>query len=150
MVLVAWYRDAQQLEWTKSKRIAIVRLGKRPGAWHVQPEFAEARHILFHSRGGVSPPGLWRLRSPGYKVFTDDELKRSGYPSLARGEIYAMFEVEPDPDWAAVEWHRKKLIRAIRDFENRIRHKLVKNIGRRSAYTRILPLSDLLKARLTP
>jgi predicted component of viral defense system (DUF524 family) len=150
MVLVAWYRDAQQLEWTKSKRIAIVRLGKRPGTWHVQPEFAEARHILFHSRGGVSPPGLWRLRSPGYKVFTDDELMRSGYPSLARGEIYAMFEVEPDPDWAAVEWHRKKLIRAIRDFENRIRHKLVKNIGRRSAYTRILPLSDLLKARLTP
>ena len=149
MVLVAWYRDAKQLEWTKSKRIAIVRLGKRPGAWHVQPEFAEARHLLLHSRGGVSPPGLWRLRSPGYKVFTNAELKGTGYPGLAGGEIYALFEVEPDPDWVAVEWHRKKLIRAIRDFESRIRYKLVKNIGRRSAFPRILPLRDLLKARFS-
>jgi predicted component of viral defense system (DUF524 family) len=149
MVLVAWYRDAAQLEWTKLKRVAIVRLGKRPGAWHVQPEFAEARHLLLHNRVCVSPPGLWRLRSPGYKVFTDAELKSTGYPGLAGGEIYALFEVDPDPDWAAVEWHRKKLIRAIRDFENRIRHKLVKNIGRCSAFPRILPLSDLLKARLT-
>ena len=30
---------------------------------------------LLHSRRGPSPPGLWRLRSPGYKVFTDGELK---------------------------------------------------------------------------
>lgn len=148
MVLVGWYRDAKQLAWTKSKGKAIVRLGKRPGAWHVQPEFAEARHLLLHSRGGVSPPGLWRLRSPGYRVFTDSELRSTGYPGLAGGEIYALFEVEPDTEWAAVEWDRKKLIRAIRDFESRIRHKLVKNIGRRSAFPRIVPIRDLLKARL--
>lgn len=149
MVLVAWYRDAKQLAWTKSKGMAIVRLGKRPGAWHVQPEFSEARHLLLHSRGGVSPPGLWRLRTPGYKVFTDTELKDSGYPGLAGGEIYALFEVEQDQNWVAVEWHRKELIRAIRDFESRIRDKLVKNIGRRSAFPRIVPLRDLLKARIS-
>jgi hypothetical protein len=148
MVLVAWYRDAKQLEWTKSKGIAIVRLGKRPGAWHVQPEFAEARHLLLHSRGGVSSPGLWRLQAPGYKVFTDAELRSTGYPGLAGGEIYALFEVAPDAEWAVVEWDRKKLIRAIRDFESRIRRKLVKNIGRRSAFPRIVPMRDLLKARL--
>jgi hypothetical protein len=114
----------------------------------VQPEFAEARHLLLHSRGGVSAPGLWKLRTPGYKVFTDSELKSRGYPGLAGGEIYALFEVEPDPNWMTVEWDRKNLIRAIRDFESRIRHKLVKNIGRRSAYPRILSLQDLLKARV--
>ncbi|MDH3445128.1 MAG: DUF2357 domain-containing protein [Deltaproteobacteria bacterium] len=148
MVLVAWYRDIKQLNWTKSKSLAIVRLGKRPGAWHVQPEFAEVRHLLLHSRGGTSPPGLWRLRSPGYKVFTDTELKITGYPGLAGGEIYAVFEVEPDAEWTIVEWDRKKLIRVIRDFEGRIRHKLVKNVGRQSAFPRIVPLRDLLKARL--
>ncbi len=148
MVLVAWYRDAKQLAWTKSKGIAIVRLGKRSGAWRVQPEFAEARHLLLHSREGVSPLGLWRLRSPGYKVFTDTELRTTGYPGFVGGEIYALFEVAPDVDWASVEWDRKKLIRAIRDFESRMRSKLVKNIGRRSAFPRILPMRDLLKARL--
>ncbi len=150
MVLVAWYKDDKQLAWTTSTGKAIVRLGKRPGAWHIQPEFAEARHLLLHSRGGVSSPGLWRLRSPGYKVYTDTELKNTGYPGLAGGEIYAMFEVEPDPEWSAVEWHRKSLISAIRDFESRIRHKLVKNVGRRSAFPRIIPLRDLLAARRHP
>ena len=147
-VLVAWYRDKKQLEWIEKNRIAIVRLGKRPGAWHVQPEFSEARHLLLHSRGGVSPPGLWKLRSPGYRVYTDTELKATDYPGLAGGDIYALFEVEPDSEWKTVRWHRKKLIRAIRDFESRIRYKLVKNIGRQSAYPRILPLRDLLKAKL--
>jgi hypothetical protein len=128
--------------------VAIVRLGRRSGAWHVQPEFAEARHLLLHSRGGVSSSGLWRLRSPGYKVYTNTELRSTGYPGLARGEIYALFEVEPDPEWADVEWHPLRLIRSIRDFESRIRYKLVKNIGLHSAYPRIIPLSDLLKARL--
>ncbi|MEI6820025.1 MAG: DUF2357 domain-containing protein [Verrucomicrobiota bacterium] len=148
MILVAWYRDAEQLKWTKEKNLAVVRLGRRPGAWHIQPEFAEARHLLLHSLGGASPPGLWRLSSPGYKVFTDTELKQTGYPGMASGEIYAVFEVELDPNWETVEWQSKRLIRAIRDFESRIRHKLIKNIGRQSAIPRIIPLSDLLKARV--
>jgi hypothetical protein len=91
---------------------------------------------------------LWKLRSPGYRVYTDTELKATDYPGLAGGDIYALFEVEPDSEWKTVRWHRKKLIRAIRDFESRIRYKLVKNIGRQSAYPRILPLRDLLKAKL--
>jgi predicted component of viral defense system (DUF524 family) len=148
MVLVAWYRDQKQLEWTKKDGVAIVRLGKREGAWHVQPEFSTARHMLLHSRGGVSPPGLWRLRTPGYKVYTDTELKKKGYPGLPGGEIYALFEVEPDPTWENVKWDTKGLIRVIRDFESRIKHRIVKNIGRRSAYPRILPIKDLLRARL--
>jgi predicted component of viral defense system (DUF524 family) len=147
MVLVAWYRNAAQLQWTIQERIAIVRLGRRPGAWHIQPEFAQARHILLHSGKGVSAPGLWRLRSPGYRVFTDAELKNTGYPGLAAGEIYALCEVEADVEWQSVNWDPKNLIRAIRDFESTIKHRLVKNVGRKSAYPRILPLRELLKAR---
>lgn len=150
MVLVAWYKDDKQLAWTRAKGLAVVRLGKRQGSWKVQPEFSEARHLLLHSRGGKSAPGLWKLRSAGYKVFTDTELKSTGYPGLAGGQIYAVFEVESDPNWNLVEWNRKGLICAIRNFESRIRHKLVQNIGRRSAYPRILPLKDLLKARMNP
>ena len=145
-ILVAWYRDESQLEWTKRERIAILRLGIRPGAWHVQPEFAEARHLLLHSRGGRSSPGLWKIRTPGYSVYTAEELRSRNYPGLARGEIYAVFEVEPDPSWASVRWHRRQLIRSIRDFESRISDKLVSNIGRQSAFPRIVPLRDLLKA----
>jgi predicted component of viral defense system (DUF524 family) len=146
-VLVAWYRDQAQLEWTKVQSKAILRLGKRPGAWHIQPEFAQARHLLLHTRSGAAAPGLWRLVTPGYRVFTGPELGATGYPGLASGEIYALFEVAPDPEWAGVVWQPRKLLRAIRDFESSIQHKLVRNLGRKSAFPRILPLRDLLKAK---
>jgi hypothetical protein len=147
-VLVAWNNDEKQLVWTEEEGVAIVRLGKRPGAWHIQPEFAEARHLLLHGHGGVSTPGLWKLTSPGYRVYTAAELTDRKYPGLAGGEIYALFEVARDPEWAAVTWDSKRLLRAIRDFESSIRHKQVHNIGRRSAYPRILPLRELLDARI--
>ncbi len=83
-----------------------------------------------------------------YMLLANSEQWRQWKLPAVRGEIYALFEVEPDPEWADVEWHPIRLIRSIRDFESRIRHKLVKNIGRRSAYPRIIPLRDLLKARL--
>lgn len=44
-------------------------------------------------------------------------IEKTAYPGLAGGEIYALFEVEPDPNWMAVEWDRKNLIRAIRDLK---------------------------------
>jgi hypothetical protein len=80
-------------------------------------------------------------------VYTDTELRATGYPGLAGGEIYALFEVQHDPEWAHVTWNPRGLIRAIRDYESLIRHRLVENIGRRSAYPRILPLQHLLGAR---
>ncbi|CAG0983874.1 hypothetical protein ANRL4_02043 [Anaerolineae bacterium] len=147
MVLVAWYRDAKQLEWTKSKGIAIVRLGQRRGSWRVQPEFANARHLLLHTMNGIAPPGLWRLRTPGYMVYTSEEIKGQGYPGPASGEIYASFDVEEDPAWSATSWDPDSLIKAISGFEERVRHRVIKNIGRDSALPRIIPLRDLLEAR---
>jgi len=149
MVLVAWYRDARELAWTAEQGIVAVRLGALPGTWHVQPDFANVRHLLLHSRVGVSAPGLWRLRSPGFKVFTAQELMNIGCPGLAGGEIYALFEVERDPDWVTVAWDRKELIRAIRAFESRVQHRLAGTIHRLTASPRIVPLRDLLYAQST-
>lgn len=147
-VAVAWYDSPAQLDWTRQNGIANVRLGKRSGTWHVPPEISSARHLLLRTHGGIVAPGLWRLRKAGYKVYTESDLKKTGYPGSAGGEIYAVFELEEDPAWAGQTWNGEKVMEVIESYEATVRHRVVDNLGRTSPYPRILPLRDLLKARV--
>jgi hypothetical protein len=147
-VVVAWYEDDAQLKWTLDKGFAVVRLGDRRGTWQVPPEFASARHVLLHTHRSQVAQGLLALkeRKPSYKVFTADDLEAKGYPGLAGGEIYAIFEVEPDPTFNAQRWDGVKLQSVMRDFETRRNYREVGNLGRSSAIPRILSLQELLRA----
>lgn len=147
-VVVAWYDSPKQLEWIKTKGIANVRLGKRKGTWHVPPEISSARHLLLRTHKGVVAPGLWRLKKAGYKVFTDTDLLKTEYPETTGGEIYAVFEVEEDPAWRFQDWNGAKIMDVIEAYESSVRYRLVPNLGRTSPYPRVLPLRELLKARL--
>lgn len=82
-VLVAWYDTAAQLAWTLNEGIANVRLGKRDGTWHIPPELSSACHVLLRTHDYAVAPGLLKLKTPGYKVFTADDLKARGYPGRA-------------------------------------------------------------------
>jgi hypothetical protein len=146
-IVVAWFDSPEQLEWTREKGIANVRLGKRAGTWHVPPEIASARHLLLRTHGSEVAPGLWRLINPGYKVFTDADLLKSRYPGTAGGEIYAVFEVVEDDRWKEREWDGDKLMTIIKAYESSLRHRLIHSLGRTSPYPRVLPLRELLKAR---
>lgn len=145
-VVVAWYETPEQLAWTRREGIANVRLGDRPGSWHVPPEISSARHLLLRTHRGVVVPGLFRLRTPGYRVFTADDLRSSGYPGTAGGEIYAVFEVNEDPGYAGIEWDGSVLMRVLAEFEARMKHKAPAPLGHTSPYPRVLSLRELLKA----
>lgn len=145
-VVVAWYETPEQLAWTLREGIANVRLGDRPGSWHVPPEISSARHLLLRTHRGVVAPGLFRLRAPGYRVFTAGDLRRSGYPGTAGGEIYAVFEVNEDPAYADREWNGTVLMNVLEKFESRMHHRTAVSLGRTSPYPRVLSLRELLKA----
>jgi hypothetical protein len=145
-VVVAWYETPAQLDWTRRKGLANVRLGDRPGSWHVPPEISSARHLLLRTHGGVVVPGLFCLRAPGYRVFTAGDLRDSGYPGTAGGEIYAVFEVNEDPVYAGLEWNGAVLMRVLAEFEARMKHSAPAPLGHASAYPRVLSLRELLKA----
>ena len=146
-VVVAWYDDEAQLNWTMKTGLVVVRLGGRRGTWHVPPEFASARHILLHTHKSHVADGLLALRDlPGYKVFTSEDLKAKSYPGPAKGEIYAIFEVVPDPVFDGRKWDGRKLQEVMTEFESRKRYREVKALGNLSALPRVLSLKELLKA----
>ncbi len=147
-VVVAWYNTPAQLAWTRATGIANVRLGDRPGSWHIPPEMASARHLLLRTYNGVVADGLFRLRNPGYKVFTANDLMETGYPGTAAGEIYAVFEVEPDPDYEGRKWDGAKIWEQIKAFAARRTYRQVNLNDRRSPDPRVMSLQELLKAML--
>jgi hypothetical protein len=147
-VVVAWYNSPEQLAWTQAKGIANVRLGDRPGSWKIPPEMASARHVLLRTHGGKLADGLFRIQptKPGYKVFTASDLIASGYPGAAAGEIYAVFEVEPDPAYAGRKWDEAEVTKQIKAFESRRTYRQVDTLHRRSPDPRVLSLQELLRA----
>ena len=145
-VVVAWYDSPEQLAWTLRKGIANVRLGDRPGSWLIPPEMASTRHVLLRTHGGKVADGIFRLITPGYRVFSAKDLKDAGYPGRASGEIYAVFQVEPDSAYAGRKWDEDEVTRQILAFESLRSYRQVKNMVRCSADPRVLSLRELLRA----
>ena len=145
-VVVAWYDSPAQLEWTLKTGLANVRLGKRSGTWHVPPEFATARNVLLHTHTKRGEVSMFRLQEkiPGYKIFTSNDLKKSGYPGRGKGEIYGVFSVEIDPDFFGMNWDKSELLDAIELFENRRSYRN-SSLGRDSPFPRVLSLKELLR-----
>lgn len=162
MVLLAWYRDQKERERMAALRCLYVRLGLRQGAFHVHPNIARTRHVLLRSSGGAVQPGLLALREPGFRVYTRDELRRvlqKHEPSLGLSAwelgpnaddeqfIYALFLTEPDPTYSGVDWDGEHLMDLLERHESDARNVPVANVGRTSAYPRLLPLRDVLAAQ---
>lgn len=147
-VVVAWFEDDAQLQWTMKTGFAVVRLGNRRGTWKVPPEFASARHVLLHTHKSQVTDGLLALKGlePGYKVFTAEDLKAKGYPGSASGDIYAIYEVAPDPVFDGQKWDGRKLQEVMTAFESRRKYRKMKALGSLSALPRVLSLQQLLKA----
>jgi hypothetical protein len=88
---------------------------------------------------------LFGLKTPGYKVFTAEELERRGYPK-GRGDIYAVFEVEEDQAYKRQEWDGPELQKVLQEFESRRSYRKSGPLGRTSAFPRVLSLKELLRA----
>jgi predicted component of viral defense system (DUF524 family) len=146
-VIVAWFDSPAQIEWTQRTGLVVVRLGDRPGTWHVPPEVSSARHILLRTHGNAIAPGLRKLTRPGYNVFSASDLVKKGYPGRAAGDIYAVFSTAADPAFASCVWDGMSIRDLLLEFEMRRSYRW-KSLGRRSPDPRVLSLRTLLKAVL--
>jgi predicted component of viral defense system (DUF524 family) len=164
MVLVAWYRNDDQLSLARAQDgFVFVRLGRRSGSFHVHPNLARVRHVVLKTEGGNVAEGLCMLREPGFRVYTRSQLRaelqaRAGTRGTAAWDegagqdddeyIYALFRTRSDVDYTGQVWDGGQLMELIEAFETDARNRLVTNLGRTSAYPRIIPLRDVLRTRL--
>ena len=95
---------------------------------------------------GEVAEGLYRITKPGYRVFTAKDLIKTGYPGAADGEIYALFEVEPDAIYAGRKWDGDELWKQIKIFAARRSYRQINIHNRRSPDPRVMSLQELLRA----
>ncbi|NPC55189.1 DUF2357 domain-containing protein [Caenimonas soli] len=146
MVMVACGYDKDQLAWIQANKLAIVPLGPAAGAWRLQAELPDVRHLLLGPRGGALSGGLWRMTVPGCRVLSNLDLASIGYPSPSPGEVHAMFDVASQRDWEDVVWSRKKTLRAIREFDGSAVVRFGKDAAAHFRGPRVVSLLGLLKA----
>ena len=61
--------------------------------------------------------------------------------------IYAVFRTASDPVFAGERWEGVRLMELMEAFESDARNRPVGNLGRTSAFPRMLSLREVLKAR---
>jgi predicted component of viral defense system (DUF524 family) len=162
MVLAGWYEnDAQRTLAEDENGFAYVRLGRRAGALHVHPNLARVRHFLLRTHGPTVADGLLVLREHGFRVLTRSQLRRelqahakgkgvAAWEANAKADdeehIYALFKTRRDPIYREQRWNVREIMDLIVRFESDARNQLVDRLRRDSAYPRVLPLRELLKA----
>lgn len=144
-VMIAWRYHTAQLAWTQANGIAVVSLGTVSSSWRFQTELSGIRHLLLHSGANEALKGLWRVKTPGYRVLTDADLVAIGYPFTGAGGIHAIFDVDLILDWPNAHWDPKRLIRSIREFERSVQHRMARSPGRQSHFPRLAPLTSLIE-----
>jgi hypothetical protein len=106
MVLIGWCKNNDHLAWIMERGLYNFRVGTgvKGGIDQIEPQFAQARMIVLHDDSGALP-GVWKVRSSGVQLCTQDELK--GYPSPGHRK-YAVFGVEQLPQYT-MRWNKVEM-----------------------------------------
>lgn len=107
-VLIGYYKDEVHLKWILEKHLYNVRAGKDRGTLDLTPSVCAAKYFLLYGKDGV---GKFRMKPNGVRVWSKDDLAKSGYPN-PRHDYYLVFFIEEritEGDFAKMSFDREKL-----------------------------------------
>ena len=107
-VLIGYYKDEAHRKWILDKKMYNVRAGRDRGSLDISSSVCSARYFLLYGRDGV---GKFRLKPNSVRVWSKDELEKSGYPK-PRHDFYLMFFIEErvtEGDFASMKFNPEKL-----------------------------------------
>ncbi|MDB5384739.1 MAG: hypothetical protein JWM11_385 [Planctomycetaceae bacterium] len=109
-VLVGWFDDEEHEAWIRRAGLYNFRAGDRSGSIRLAPEIAQADYLLLHTHGNRASSGLYRILKRGPRLFTNQELRKRGYPRESTTDaIYAVFDVAPEKFYSEWKWDYSKL-----------------------------------------
>ncbi|MBE0661896.1 MAG: DUF2357 domain-containing protein [Bacteroidales bacterium] len=111
-VLIGYYKSPEQYSWIVRNKLYNFRMGSGKGSLVLDKETVSAKYLLLHSAGDLASGDLWRIVSRGPRVFSQDDLRRKGYPNLSKAkDNYLVIQIEAvtDFEFENVKWRFKKL-----------------------------------------
>ncbi|SHM30896.1 hypothetical protein SAMN04488057_10122 [Cyclobacterium lianum] len=109
-VLVGYYHSKEQYTWIAINKLYNFRMGSGSGSLILDRETVGSRYLLLHTAGDKQSGDLWRIVSKGPKVFSKEDMIKTGYPDPSQ-DHYLLIRLErvSDPEFQGVSWDFKKL-----------------------------------------
>ncbi len=106
-VLIGYYKDKDHLNWILEKQLYNVRAGKDRGTLDLTPSVCAARYLLLYGKADMYK---FRLKSGGVRVWSKEELEKSGY-KVPQHDFYLVFFIEEritEGDFAKMSFDSEK------------------------------------------
>ena len=116
-VLVAWYKNETQLQWTDEKGLLILRIGEKRGAVSLSPDNVGAYYILLHTKDHKAATKLYAVLTTDGKpsapeVLSAATLKRKyHYPLETKSDSYLVYHVESALKFAHTRCNIRQLLK---------------------------------------
>lgn len=134
-ILIGFYKSKEQLQWILKNNLYNLRIGTNKGSLPLSEMNINAKYLVLHGKNELETDKIFKLKSTGLKIFSQNDLIKKGYPN-PKGELYVVYEIEKD---------------ASEDFEN-IKFDLRKltpfETNRNSAKPFSVSLSEFLKSKI--
>lgn len=134
-VLVGYYDSQEQYDWIQRTGLYNFRMGSGAGSLTLDKETVSSKYLLLHTSGDKDSGDLWKIVSRGPKVYSKEDLIRTGYPSPSK-DNYLIIQIElvTDSEFDKVKWN----FRALEKYSR----------GRQSAYPFTTNLTELMKTKI--
>jgi predicted component of viral defense system (DUF524 family) len=135
-ILVGYYNSQVQYNWIKRTGLYNFRMGSGAGSLILDKETVSSKYLLLHTAGDNDSGKLWKIVSRGAKVFSKNDLKRSGYLSPTQ-DNYLVIQIEPvrDSEFVNVRWDFRKLSNY--------------SLGKASAFPFTCSLTELMRNKIS-
>ena len=92
-VLIGFYKNEEHLQWILQHNLYNFRTGTDRGSLPLSEMHIHAKYLILHGKGELETDRIFKLTPKGAKIFSRNDLLRSGYPE-PKGELYIVFEIE--------------------------------------------------------
>jgi predicted component of viral defense system (DUF524 family) len=136
-VLVGFYNTPEQYDWIKKNKLYNFRMNSRRGSIILDKETVSSKYLLLHTHGDKDSGDLWKIVSPGPRVYSKHKMEKLAYPK-PKDKIndYLVIQIEKvtNIEFQNMRWN-------FRNLKNYKSHRV-------SAYPFTASLSELMRNRV--
>lgn len=110
-VLVGYYKTPEQLKWILEYSLYNFRTGTDKGSLSLGKKEMGATFLVLHGPKETVTDKIYKLKEVGPKIYSKQNLINKKYPTVPKGELYIMYEIENDMsvEFENQKWDLKKL-----------------------------------------
>lgn len=109
-ILVAYYRNKEQLDWIAKKNLYNARIGTDRGSLTLSPQKTGAAYILLHGSDETVTGRLMKLNEGGPRIFSKEDMIKNEYPNPSK-DFYLVYTIksESEKEFTSMKWDVKEL-----------------------------------------